>query len=342
MKARSKIKVGVIGGSGMTGEELLKFISFHPEIDLIAVSSRQLNGKKIKEIFPQIKLDEDIKFCLLKDDNFLKCDAIFFATPHGVSMSLVQPFLQRGVKIIDLSADFRINDSKIWESWYGKKHSAPNLLSQSTYGLTELNSKKIQTSDLVSVPGCYPTASLLSILPLFNTPNTIKAIVIDAKSGISGAGRTSVDTHLKNELKGNFKAYNVGGHRHYPEIKEVIESLSSTKVELSFVPHLLPLMRGIYITSYIQFHKLISDDLVKIYKSFYANSANVNVLEDNQIPSLRDVNNTNNCQIALFDSTIKNQVVVISAIDNLVKGASGQAIECFNLMFGFEVKLSLN
>ena len=331
-------KVGIIGGSGFTGEELLRFLSNHPKTEVIAISSRTLLGQSTNQIVE----GSDLIFTEPDNDIFYDCEVVFFATPHGVSMNLVNLFINKNIKVIDLSADFRIKDIGIWEEWYNIPHSQEELLSESVYGLAELNSSKIESARLVAVPGCYPTASLLAILPLLSSKFKIESIIIDAKSGISGAGRQKVENGLSEEVKENFKAYGVEGHRHLPEIKEILELVSGYPINLNFIPHLIPAMRGIYSTIYIQLQETIDLNIQDLYKSFYEDSPNVKIMQSGQVPDIKSVAKTNNCNISVSNSNIENQLVVISSIDNLVKGAAGQAVECYNLMNGFNQSTGIN
>ena len=331
-------KVGIIGGSGFTGEELLRFLSNHPKTEVIAISSRTLLGQSTNQIVE----GSDLIFIEPDNDIFYDCEVVFFATPHGVSMNLVNLFINKNIKVIDLSADFRIKDIGIWEEWYNIPHSQEELLSESVYGLAELNSSKIESARLVAVPGCYPTASLLAILPLLSSKFKIESIIIDAKSGITGAGRQKVEDGLSEEVKENFKAYGVEGHRHLPEIKEILELVSGYPINLNFIPHLIPAMRGIYSTIYIQLQETIDLNIQDLYKSFYEDSPNVKIMQSGQVPDIKSVTKTNNCNISVSDSNIENQLVVISSIDNLVKGAAGQAVECYNLMNGFNQSTGIN
>ena len=251
-------------------------------------------------------------------------------------------FINKNIKVIDLSADFRIKDIGIWEEWYNIPHSQEELLSESVYGLAELNSSKIESARLVAVPGCYPTASLLAILPLLSSKFKIESIIIDAKSGITGAGRQKVENGLSEEVKENFKAYGVEGHRHLPEIREITELVSGYPINLNFIPHLIPAMRGIYSTIYIQLQETIDLNIQDLYKSFYEDSPNVKIMQSGQVPDIKSVAKTNNCNISVSNSNIENQLVVISSIDNLVKGAAGQAVECYNLMNGFNQSTGIN
>ena len=324
-------KVGIIGGSGFTGEELLRFLSNHPNTEVIAISSRSLLGQSTNQIVE----GSDLIFIEPDNDIFYDCEVVFFATPHGVSMNLVNLFINKNIKVIDLSADFRLKDKGIWEEWYNIPHSQEELLSESVYGLTELNSSKIESARLVAVPGCYPTASLLAILPLLSSKFKIESIIIDAKSGISGAGRQKVENGLYEEVKENFKAYGLEGHRHLPEIREIAELVSGYPINLNFIPHLIPTMRGIYSTIYIQLEETVDLNIQDLYELFYEDSPNVKIMQPGQVPDIKSITNTNNCNISVNNSNIPNQLVLISSIDNLVKGAAGQAVECYNLMNGF-------
>ena len=324
-------KVGIIGGSGFTGEELLRFLSNHPNTEVIAISSRSLLGQSTNQIVE----GSDLIFIEPDNDIFYDCEVVFFATPHGVSMNLVNLFINKNIKVIDLSADFRLKDKGIWEEWYNIPHSQEELLSESVYGLTELNSNKIESARLVAVPGCYPTASLLAILPLLSSKFKIESIIIDAKSGISGAGRQKVENGLYEEVKENFKAYGLEGHRHLPEIREIAELVSGYPINLNFIPHLIPTMRGIYSTIYIQLEETVDLNIQDLYELFYEDSPNVKIMQPGQVPDIKSITNTNNCNISVNNSNIPNQLVLISSIDNLVKGAAGQAVECYNLMSGF-------
>ena len=330
-------KVGILGGSGFTGEELLRILSNHPRTEVIAISSRELLGQSTNQIVE----GSELTFVEPNNDVFYECEAIFFATPHGVSMDIVGSYVERDIKIIDLSADFRLKDISVWEEWYGSKHREVELISESVYGLTELNLNKIKSARLIAVPGCYPTSSLLGVLPLLDSELEIKSIIIDAKSGISGAGRKTVKNNLSKEIKDNFRAYGLEGHRHLPEIKENMELVSGYPINLNFLPHLIPTLRGIYSTIYIQIKELKVLDIRDLYDSFYKDSPNVSIMRPGEVPDIKSIANTNNCHISVNHSNIANQIVVISSIDNLVKGAAGQAVECYNLMYGFDQSTGL-
>ena len=323
-------KVGIIGGSGFAGEELIRFLSSHENTLLHAISSRELKGKNVSEFVEEVQLS----FVDPDDLIFYDCDVVFFATPHGISMKKAKSFLERGIKVIDLSADFRINDPKIWKDWYGSDHQYIDGLKKSVYGLTELNLDSIKSSNLIAVPGCYPTASILGLLPVIQSRLEIDSITIDAKSGISGAGRSTVNNSLKHEIQENFRAYATQGHRHLPEIKQVLEDVYGNSLNLNFLPHLIPAMRGIYATIYVNLKNPCTESLFDLYKSYYEESPNVELMKEGEVPEILKVSNTNNCQIGIYSSAIDTQIVIISAIDNLVKGAAGQAIECYNLVCG--------
>lgn len=323
-------KVGIIGGSGFAGEELIKLLSLHDSSSIIAISSRELKNTPVSDLFQ----GTDLNFVDPEDQIFFQCDVVFFATPHGTAMDKANSFIQKGIKVIDLSADFRLKDPLIWREWYGSNHRDLENLKNSIYGLTELNAELIETSNLIAVPGCYPTASILGLLPLVRNKLPIDSIIIDAKSGISGAGRTTVNESLKDDIQENFRAYATGGHRHLPEIIEVLEGIYGSSLKINFLPHLIPAMRGIYSTIYVNFEDTNHQSIEEIYRDFYQDSLNIELMIDGQVPEILKVAETNNCQIGIYQSAIENQIVIISAIDNLVKGAAGQAIECYNLMTG--------
>tara|TARA_Y100001936_G_scaffold166782_1_gene162996 strand:- start:4 stop:918 length:915 start_codon:yes stop_codon:yes gene_type:complete len=294
------------------------------------VSSRELKGKNMSNFVEQTNLT----FVDPDDDIFFQCDVIFFATPHGVSMEKVKYYLENGIKVIDLSADFRLKNPETWKKWYGTEHTDLENLEKSVYGLTELNSKKIKDANLIAVPGCYPTASILALAPLMEGGFNIDSITIDAKSGISGAGRSTVENNLRDEIKENFRAYATSGHRHLPEIEQTLVEIYGYELSINFLPHLIPAMRGIYATTYVNFVDDSKKNFVDVYNDFYKDSPNVSILLEGEIPEILKVSRTNNCHIGLYPSAIDNQIVIISAIDNLVKGAAGQAMECYNLICG--------
>ena len=343
MNSKNKIKIGIVGGSGYAGEELIRLISLHPNADLIAVSSRDLYGKSLQSVYDQMHNLPKINFVNPDDSVFFECEVVFLATPHGFSMSVAGKFLDNGIKVIDLSADFRITNPESWKNWYESDHTALGLLKKAVYGLTELNSERIKKADLVAVPGCYPTASLLGLLPILESDLEIDSIIVDAKSGISGAGRAKVESTLSDEIVDDFKAYAVDGHRHLPEIKQAVELICKKEVKVNFVPHLIPTMRGIFASIYVQVNDLEEHlDLEDMFSSYYKDSLFVEILKDKNLPSLKAVRWNNNCNIAIRRTSIPDQVLILVTIDNLLKGASGQAVECFNLMEGFDASTGLN
>ena len=343
MNSKNKIKIGIVGGSGYAGEELIRLISLHPNADLIAVSSRDLYGKSLQSVYDQMHNLPKINFVNPDDSVFFECEVVFLATPHGFSMSVAGKFLDNGIKVIDLSADFRIINPESWKNWYESDHTALGLLKKAVYGLTELNSERIKKADLVAVPGCYPTASLLGLLPILESDLEIDSIIVDAKSGISGAGRAKVESTLSDEIVDDFKAYAVDGHRHLPEIKQAVELICKKEVKVNFVPHLIPTMRGIFASIYVQVNDLEEHlDLEDMFSSYYKDSLFVEILKDKNLPSLKAVRGNNNCNIAIRRTSIPDQVLILVTIDNLLKGASGQAVECFNLMEGFDASTGLN
>ena len=343
MNSKNKIKIGIVGGSGYAGEELIRLISLHPNADLIAVSSRDLYGKSLQSVYDQMHNLPKINFVNPDDSVFFECEVVFLATPHGFSMSVAGKFLDNGIKVIDLSADFRITNPESWKNWYESDHTALGLLKKAVYGLTELNSERIKKADLVAVPGCYPTASLLGLLPILESDLEIDSIIVDAKSGISGAGRAKVESTLSDEIVDDFKAYAVDGHRHLPEIKQAVELICKKEVKVNFVPHLIPTMRGIFASIYVQVNDLEEHlDLEDMFSSYYKDSLFVEILTDKNLPSIKAVRGNNNCNIAIRRTSIPDQVLILVTIDNLLKGASGQAVECFNLMEGFDASTGLN
>ena len=320
-------KVGIIGGSGFAGEELIKFLSIHQNTDLIAVSSRDLLGTKVSEIVE----GSNLSFVDPNDAIFYDCDVVFFSTPHGVAMKRAKSFIEKDIKIIDLSADFRIKDTAIWKKWYGSDHEYPEGLQNSIYGLTELNIDSIKSGKLIAVPGCYPTASILGLLPVIPHLQKNSKIILDAKSGISGAGKSSVENGLEEDIKENFKSYNVGFHRHQPEIKDFLKMEFNLDHEIIFIPHLLPLFRGEYVTLYCEVSQ--NDlDLNELYESYYEKHKLVRVKEKGEIAEIKEVINTFYCDISVSYAFQSNTIVVNSAIDNLLKGAASQAIQCLDIM----------
>lgn len=335
------IKVGIVGGTGYTGVELLRLLATHPEVSLHTITSRSEAGMPVSELFPNLRGHVDLVFSVPNADKLAECDVVFFATPHTVAMALVPELIKRGTRIIDLSADFRLKDATLWEHWYNMPHTCPELLEQAVYGLPEINRQQIKTAQLIAVPGCYPTATQLGFLPLLeNALIDPTHLIADTKSGVSGAGRKAAIGGLLAESSENMKAYGVAGHRHLPEIQQGLNLVSKQTVGLTFVPHLTPMIRGIHATLYGQLTSSV--DLQALFEQRYANEPFVDVMPASSHPETRSVRGTNTCRIAVHRPQGGNTVIVLSVIDNLVKGASGQAIQNMNIMFNFDEMLGIN
>ena len=333
--------VGIVGGTGYTGVELLRILALHPNVEINVVTSRSENGNLLSDVYPNLKSNLNLKFSNPNTAELKKCDCVFFAAPNGTAMQKVPELLDAGVKVIDLAADFRIKDAKTWEYWYKQSHACPELLKNAVYGLPELHREKIKASKLIANPGCYPTAVILGFLPLLekglaNSGN----LIADAKSGVSGAGRSANVPSLFSEAGENFKAYNVSAHRHWPEIKQVLEGVAETEVHLTFTPHLIPMVRGIFATLYITDVDR-SADLHSLYQQRFAKEYFVHVLEEGRLPETKHVRGSNNCMLSVQRPNHGDMVVVLSVIDNLVKGAAGQAVQNMNIMFGYEENTGL-
>ena len=336
------ISVGIVGASGYTGEELVKILLKHTDVSIDVLTSRTHLGKSVDDVF---ELDKKLEKNFLEPtvDNLINCDAVFFASPNGVAMNMARGLLKHNVKIIDISADFRISDVNTWEQWYGQKHSCPELISESVYGLPEIKNQRLKIADakIVANPGCYPTASLLCLMPILDLISK-QRIIINATSGISGAGRNLNPEKLFAAGTDNYQAYAVAKHRHYPEMLDQIHS-ANKNIDLLFVPHLSSIERGIYSTHYITIENLDLDQIYQIYNEYYNSSEFIKIINQTY-PKVGQVNHTNNCMISLFSSSDKNDssnLIIMSAIDNLVKGASGQAVQNMNIMFGLNESMGL-
>ncbi|HDY84759.1 hypothetical protein LCGC14_1395440 [marine sediment metagenome] len=335
------IKVGIVGGTGYTGVELLRLLATHPEVSLHVITSRSEAGMAVSELFPNLRGHVDLAFTVPDVEQLVECDVVFFATPHTVAMALVPELIKRGTRVIDLSADFRLKDAKLWEQWYKTPHTCPELLEYAVYGLPEVNRQQIKSAQLIATPGCYPTATQLGFLPLLeNDIIDPTQLIADAKSGVSGAGRKAAIGSLLTESSESMKAYAVAGHRHLPEIEQGLNLASKQTVGLTFVPHLTPMIRGIHATLYGQLISAV--DLQSLFEQRYASEPFVDVMPAGSHPETRTVRGTNTCRIAVHQPQGSNTVVVLSVIDNLVKGASGQAIQNMNIMFGFDETLGIN
>jgi len=335
------IKVGIVGGTGYTGIELLRILARHPQVELVAITSRKEAGTPVAELFPSLRGAVALAYSDPAKSGLAQCDVVFFATPNTVAMGEVKALVEDGVRVVDLSADFRIKNPAEWEKWYEVKHAAPGLLAQAVYGLPEVNRAKIKGARLVANPGCYPTAVQLGLLPLAKAGAVdLDHLIADAKSGVSGAGKKSEEHLLFSEASDNFKAYGMSGHRHWPEIRQELDAASGRSVGLTFVPHLVPMIRGIHATLYARITADI--EFQRLYEDRYRGEPFVDVLPSGSEPDTRSVRGTNTCRIAIHRPHGADMLVVISVIDNLAKGASGQAVQNMNIMFGFEETMGLS
>ena len=334
------IKIGIVGGTGYTGVELLRILARHPNAQLTAITSRKEIGMPVAEMFPSLRGAVDLKFSDPKDAGLAKCDLVFFATPNGIAMNEARALLDADVRVIDLAADFRIKDIPTWEKWYSMTHACPEIVAEAVYGLPEVNREAIKKARIVANPGCYPTATHLGFLPLIEAEIVDdQHLIADVKSGVSGAGRKAETHTLFSEASDNFKAYGVPGHRHLPEVRQGLARAAGHDVGLTFVPHLLPLIRGIHATLYATLRKDV--DLQALFEKRYAGETFVDVLPPGSMPETRSVRASNICRIAVHRPQGGDTVVVLSVIDNLVKGAAGQAVQNMNLMFGLDETLGL-
>lgn len=341
------IKAGIVGGTGYTGVELLRLLVKHPQVEVSVITSRAEAGVKVADMYPSLRGHIDLAFTEPDVAILGELDVVFFATPHGVAQNMMPALMKTKTRIIDLSADFRIRDVPVWEKWYSQTHGAPELVEQAVYGLPEVNRAKIKTAKLIACPGCYPTATQLGFLPLLeNNLVDPTRLISNAASGASGAGRQGKIDNLLTEISDSFKAYGVAGHRHLPEIEQGLRDIQpkgAAPASLTFVPHLLPIIRGIHTTLYanlLDVNKV--PDLQALYEQRYANEPFVDVLPAGHLPQTRTVKGSNVCRIAVLRPQNRDTVVVLSIIDNLTKGASGQAVQNMNIMFGFDEKAGLD
>src|SRR5713226_6382474 len=335
------IKAGIVGGTGYTGVELLRLLAQHPQVELKVITSRKEAGTPVAAMFPSLRGRVALAFTEPDAKTLRGCDVVFFATPHGVAMKEARTLLDGGAKVIDLSADFRLQDLAEWERWYKMKHTAPELVREAVYGLCELNRERIRRARLVANPGCYPTAIELGFLPLVEAGAVdLDHLIADAKSGVSGAGRKAEEHLLFSEASDNFKTYSVSGHRHWPEIRQGLDTAVGRSVGLRFVPHLAPMIRGIHATLYARITANI--EFQRLYEDRYRGEPFVDVLPNGSEPDTRSVRATNTCRLSIHRPHGGDMLVVLSVIDNLVKGASGQAVQNMNIMFGFEETMGLS
>lgn len=335
------IKVGIVGGTGYTGVELLRLLAGHPSARVTAVTSRKEAGMKVADLFPSLRGRIDLAFSTPDEARLQDCDVVFFATPNGIAMNEARQLLAAGVRVVDLAADYRIQDVAEWEKWYGMSHGSPDLVAEAVYGLPEINREAIRGARLVANPGCYPTAVQLGFLPLIEAGAVeLSSLIADCKSGVSGAGRKAEVGALLAEAGDSFKAYGVAGHRHLPEIRQGLGRAAAQPVGLTFVPHLTPMIRGIHATLYARLKADV--DVQALFERRYEGEAFVDVLPAGSHPETRSVRGANVCRIAAHKPQGGDTVVVLSVIDNLVKGAAGQAVQNMNLMFGLPEQAGLD
>jgi N-acetyl-gamma-glutamyl-phosphate reductase len=335
------IKVGIVGGTGYTGVELLRLLAIHEAVEVAVITSRAESGRRVDDLFPNLRGHYDLSFSNPDLTQLRSCDVVFFATPHNVAMNLVPELLAEGVRVIDLSADYRIRDPQLWSQWYGEPHASPELLASAVYGLPEVNREKIVGANLIACPGCYPTSVLLGLIPLLaNNLVDPESVIASSASGVSGAGRQAKIDNLHSEVSDSFKAYAVTGHRHLPEIEQGLSDAHGSPVKITFVPHLLPIVRGIHSTLFARLRKP-AEALQEMYEAFYADEPFVDVLPAGMYPQTRTVKGANRCQLSVAVPQNRDTVVVMSAIDNLVKGASGQAIQNMNIALGLPESMGL-
>ncbi len=336
------LEVGVVGGTGYTGVELLRLLVTHPQVELLHVTSRTEAGSKVSDLYPNLRGFTDIRFSEPVIEKLAECDVVFFATPNGTAMKMVPQLLEKGVRVIDLAADFRLRDTEVWQQWYGMEHACKDVLAEAVYGLPEINRAAIKDARVVANPGCYPTAVILGFLPLIEQGLVDdQHLIADGKSGVSGAGRGANVATLQAESSENFKPYAVEGHRHLPEIKQILGQFASQEVGLTFVPHLVPMIRGIEASLYSTVLSDTDVDLQQLYLDRYADEPFVDILPAGTMPETRSVRGANHCRISIFRPQQGDTIVVSSVIDNLVKGAAGQAIQNMNIMFAFDEALGL-
>jgi len=327
-------RIGIVGGTGYTGVELLRLLATHPRAETTVITSRSEEGRSVAELFPSLRGAVDLKFTAPVSERLADCDLVFFATPSGTAMGMAPALLRAGTRVVDLAADFRLRDAALWERWYGMPHTCPELLGEAVYGLPELNREAIRGARLVANPGCYPTAVLLGFAPLIEAGLVDPGrLVADAKSGVSGAGRKAAVATQFCEVADRLCAYAVAGHRHLPEIEQGLRGMGGDDLKLTFVPHLVPMVRGMHATLYGWLNEC-SADIQALYEKRYAAEPFVDVLGVGGHPDTGQVRGSNLCRIACHRPGDGEVVVVLSAIDNLVKGAAGQAVQNMNLMLG--------
>lgn len=339
------IKVGIVGGTGYTGVELLRLLASHPQVQLTAITSRKEDGMAVDEMFPSLRGHVSLAFSSPEKANLAGCDAVFFATPHGVAMAQAPKLLAAGVKIIDLAADFRLKDRAEFEKWYGIPHSCPEILEEAIYGLPEINRNAIRQARIIGLPGCYPTTMQLGFAPLLAQASPLvkeASLIADCKSGVSGAGRKAEISSLLAEASDNFKAYGVKGHRHLPETVQGLQAIAHRKIGLTFVPHLVPMIRGIHSTLYATIlPEARNVDFQALYEKHFLDECFVDVMPAGSHPETRSVRASNMLRIAIHRPGDGDLLIILVVVDNLVKGAAGQGVQCMNIMFGLDEKAGL-
>ncbi|HEY8343698.1 MAG TPA: N-acetyl-gamma-glutamyl-phosphate reductase [Bacillota bacterium] len=340
------IKVGIIGVNGYAGGEVLRLLTHHPEVEVAAVASRSQANRLVADIFPSLigHKTGEMRIVAVDAQEFSGCDLVFLAVPHGVAAELAPTLLEQGKKVIDLGADFRFRDVEVYEAWYGVKHAAASYLAEAVYGLPELYRERIKGARLIGNPGCYPTSILLGIAPLLKSGlQEVELLIADSKSGVSGAGRSpKPDLHYA-EVEGSLKAYGLVRHRHVAEIEEVASDLAGREVKVSFTPHLVPMVRGLFSTIHLMMTEVITtEELTRVYQDYYQGEPFVSILPEPWLPQTKAVIYTNNCHISLRVDPRTKQIIILSALDNMLKGAAGQAVQNMNLMCGLDETLGLN
>ncbi|MEK6589480.1 MAG: N-acetyl-gamma-glutamyl-phosphate reductase [Nitrospinota bacterium] len=333
------IKIGILGGSGYTGLELIRILLNHQHVKISTITSERYSGVKVSEAFPFVKDYLDVRYESLSPEEISKkCDFIFSALPHKASMAAIPHIIKTGKKVVDLSADYRLKSPEIYKEWYKEGHTSPELLSSAVYGLPEIKRVKIKTASLVANPGCYPTGAILALAPVIKRDIIdTDSIIIDSKSGVTGAGRRLDDALLFSECNENFKPYNIASHRHIPEMEQEISEIAQRNIRLTFAPHLLPINRGILTTIYSDLiSDVIADDILKIYEDFYMGERFIRIAGAGKYPQIHHVMGSNHCDIGFQIDKRAQRIIIVSAIDNLVKGASGQAVQNMNIMLGFD------
>ncbi len=337
------VKISIAGASGYTGLELIRLLAAHPSAELMVLTSETFQGRNVAEVFPSLRGIVDLKLRPLDDDVAKDCDVLFLALPHTAAMSKLPDYFRRDCKIIDLSADYRLKDPAAYAEWYAVTHTHPELLAQAVYGLPELHRDAIRSARFIANPGCYPTSVILALAPLFKTDwADLNSIIADSKSGVSGAGRKpSLATHY-GEVNEGVRPYHLASHRHTPEMEQELSALAGEPVRVTFSPHLIPMTRGMLSTVYINLNEAITaEKLVAHYRNFYKDESFIRVLNPGEFADSHHVLSSNFCDIGLTVDSRSQRLIITSALDNLIKGAAGQAIQNMNIMLGINEKTGL-